>query len=251
MDINSKQFRVTMLLTMCLLSVPSSLSKASHKRVVHHKAVHKSTAGVVTWYANEVTHRAHQRHGTYAPVSYVHNFYGGNNGSAGDYLSQMGGESRWPQGKNIRVYVAPGRATFPGIISNCMNQWASASGHHFSWSLTGDPSSADYTIGWTSHQTEVSSGTEAGLTTTDTSVDPDTGMEYIEHAKTHILTRYEGKTLSDAELEKTALHEVGHALGLEGHSSNPTDIMYYAVSRRQSGTLTGRDRNTMARLYSE
>ena len=245
----SKLMQVGTLVAICLLSIPTSFARTAYKHA-HHSRAQQSAANRAGRYASAVSHRAHQRHGTYAPVSYVHSYYGGNGGGASDYLSQMGGESRWPEGKRIRVYVAPGRSSFSGIIANCMNQWASASGHRFSWSMTGDPYSADYTIGWTSRQTEVSSGTEAGLTTTDTSVDPETGMEFIEHAKTHILTRYEGKTLSDGELEKTALHEVGHALGLEGHSSNPTDIMYYAVSSRQSGTLTGRDKNTMARLYS-
>lgn len=167
----------------------------------------------------------------------------------GDYLAQVGGNSRWPRGKTIRVYVAPGKSTYKNIVANSMNQWARATGNQVSWTMTGDCAHADYTINWTANQRQVTAGTEAGLTTTDTMVNQYTGAEVIDHARTKILTRYDGRELRDSEVAETILHEIGHALGLEGHSSNPTDIMYYAACEGQGG-LTTRDVNTILRLYS-
>lgn len=167
---------------------------------------------------------------------------------SGDYLHQVGGNARWAPGKTIRVYVQPGKASYKNIVAGAMNKWSRATSGAFNWTLTGSPASADYTIGWHASQRQVSSGTEAGLTTTNTMVDPYSGAETIDSAHTRVLTRYNGRALSDAEVAETTLHEIGHALGLEGHSSNPRDIMYYAATRGQGG-LTARDMNTISRLY--
>ncbi|MBX9687103.1 MAG: matrixin family metalloprotease, partial [Candidatus Obscuribacterales bacterium] len=57
-------------------------------------------------------------------------------------------------------------------------------------------------------------------------------------------------SLSDDKLRQTALHEVGHALGLNGHSSNPGDIMYFASVAVNSPQLSERDIKTLQLLYS-
>lgn len=172
-----------------------------------------------------------------------------NTSSCGDYLSCAGGVCRWPSGHTIRVYVAPGRATFPAMVQKCFSEWATASSGRIHFQMVASPSQADYVLSWSARQKEVREGTEAGLTTTDTYIKDD-GREYIEHAHTSVLTRFDGHPLTDCEIAETCLHEIGHGLGIEGHSANPCDIMYYAVSQRQCGHLTPRDANTIARLYS-
>lgn len=170
--------------------------------------------------------------------------------STGHYLNQTDGAARWASGRTIRVYVGPGKATGATIVANAFNTWSRASGGRIRWAMTNSPYGSDYSVGWTSRQRELASGTEAGTTTTDTYYDQNSGVEIIDHARTDILTRMNGRNLTDRELSETVLHEIGHGLGIQGHSSNPADIMYYAVSSRQTGRLTGRDSNSMAQLYT-
>ena len=48
----------------------------------------------------------------------------------------------------------------------------------------------------------------------------------------------------------TVLHEMGHALGLTGHSPHPEDIMYAKIERGRTAGLSPRDRRTLAALYT-
>lgn len=63
---------------------------------------------------------------------------------------------------------------------------------------------------------------------------------------------------SPLEVYNTALHEIGHTLGIMGHSDNPEDLMYesnennkniYAQYRSDFQYLTSRDLKTLALLY--
>ncbi|MBE7712762.1 MAG: matrixin family metalloprotease [Cyanobacteria bacterium SIG26] len=65
-----------------------------------------------------------------------------------------------------------------------------------------------------------------------------------------------GKTFSRTEIANTALHEIGHTLGIMGHSDNPTDIMYASKDSPTTSFLSGysrelsmRDLKTLALLY--
>ena len=48
----------------------------------------------------------------------------------------------------------------------------------------------------------------------------------------------------------TARHEIGHALGIWGHSPEPSDVLYFAQVRN-SPTISSRDINTLKRLYQQ
>lgn len=65
------------------------------------------------------------------------------------------------------------------------------------------------------------------------------------------------KNFSALEIYNTALHELGHTLGILGHSDSVNDIMYasnennqnYSLLRAASQNLSSRDLNTLVLLY--
>jgi len=59
----------------------------------------------------------------------------------------------------------------------------------------------------------------------------------------------DGRVADLHDVYDTMLHEMGHALGLAGHSPNPKDVMAPNVGGSQTG-LTDRDRNTLKALYA-
>lgn len=73
----------------------------------------------------------------------------------------------------------------------------------------------------------------------------------------------DGTQVSVEDLHRTLLHEMGHALGIGGHSPNPEDIMYPWrdvapgslaegwVLPSKSKQLTERDRETLRKLYAK
>ena len=47
----------------------------------------------------------------------------------------------------------------------------------------------------------------------------------------------------------TASHEFGHALGINGHSANPSDLMYFEGNEQAGGGISTRDLNTILTAY--
>jgi predicted Zn-dependent protease len=60
----------------------------------------------------------------------------------------------------------------------------------------------------------------------------------------------DGRVAEPSAIYETVLHEMGHALGLMGHSDDPRDIMYPELSPAPGRGLSARDRNTLRQLYA-
>ena len=59
-----------------------------------------------------------------------------------------------------------------------------------------------------------------------------------------------GHVASVEEIYDVMLHEMGHALGLMGHSDDPGDVMFPSVSGRSGAGLSERDRRTLRDVYA-
>lgn len=63
-----------------------------------------------------------------------------------------------------------------------------------------------------------------------------------------------GKFFSPAEIYTVMIHEIGHSLGIWGHSDNLNDIMFYSADQKYSiegvKSISKRDLNTLRLLYA-
>ena len=96
------------------------------------------------------------------------------------------------------------------------SEWGAASRGKIRFVRVSDPSKADITVQFVPGR-YVSAGTQAVGETTIYSSD---GV--LQKASMRLA---EGAMLPE-ELQATAAHEFGHALGISGHSSDPDDVMY-------------------------
>lgn len=68
---------------------------------------------------------------------------------------------------------------------------------------------------------------------------------WIQSAVIHL----DPSRIGDLDWQRVACHELGHALGLDGHSDRAGDIMHSPPAR--SGKPSARDVNTLAAVYDE
>ena len=177
-----------------------------------------------------------------------------------DYLASITsqGTRRWPREKlPLRVYIDPGhsetgyRKPFKQLLTESFDTWCQAAENRVAWILEPDPDKADITCRWarTTDDLEQATGAEGGQTMTEMTIDQE-GNRKIEKGRITLLTfTLQGKPVPDDEMRSTALHEVGHVLGLGGHSSNPQDIMFFTVTGSSAKALSSRDKATLCALY--
>ena len=144
-------------------------------------------------------------------------------------------------GLPLRVYFAPGALLTPDRQSAALagfDWWAMAENGTISYLVAIDAANADITVAF-----EQSGETEYGAVTT-----------YHYDASNHLtqasITFNVAYINRDALLTPAAAHEFGHALGIDGHSENPADIMAYSASVYNLTGLSTRDINTIKTDYS-
>jgi tetratricopeptide (TPR) repeat protein len=175
-----------------------------------------------------------------------------------DYYSSISKEGiyKWAQEKMpLRIYIEPGLdvvgyfARFDKVLLDSFNEWCKASGGNVSVTRVDNQNQADIFCSWTSNPEEVTvSGTQGERGSARIIAKGNN----ILRATLKILTKpfLEDGYLSDDDMKKACLHEVGHVLGLQGHSNNNHDVMFFTVDTSTVWpVLTKRDKATMSRLY--
>lgn len=71
----------------------------------------------------------------------------------------------------------------------------------------------------------------------------------LQAAHVYIIYKPRGENFTQAQYECVILHELGHAFGYIGHSSNPLDVMWYMENGRT--TLGIRDINHLKQVYDK
>ena len=166
------------------------------------------------------------------------------------------GTYRWPiERLPIRVFIDSGagvkgfRESFRHDLLESFDAWTKASGNRLRYVLVPERTEADVVCDWTSNPAEVS---EAGTQS-------ERGMAHIfashgdiRRGTVKILTKptLDEGTLSNDDMKKACLHEVGHVVGMQGHSPNNHDVMFFTVDTATVWpVLSKRDKATIARLY--
>lgn len=143
------------------------------------------------------------------------------------------------------VWSAGGTAAKDGpdyakLVEQAFNTWGDASGGVLKFRFVPLPTDSDLSCEWTDDKSKLVHSFASGVTVGGTN---SSGQRT---SKIFLLIKPGDKTFDKSEFYTTALHEIGHSLGL-GHSSSPNDVMYFASS--SATDLSANDRSRMRALY--
>ena len=149
----------------------------------------------------------------------------------------------------LHIYFTPGDlatkermdATQAGF-----DQWVHATKEFVHYQVVTKPALAEVTVTFLPQESVPNQGGSCGHTTV-------TFLKLTLKSANIVLATTD---VTSADLQATAAHEFGHALGIDGHSDDPGDLMYAVLTRSAaedlpvpSHTLTPRDLNTLKVCY--
>lgn len=174
-----------------------------------------------------------------------------------DYFAEITrqGKVRWASNKMpLKVFVASGDSV-PGfqkgsenLLKQCFVDWQNVSKGAVSFVFTDSEKNSDIQCSWTNDASRFKNIAEAGETQFYS------GRNGIVKGTIAFLTTplVADMPLTVNRLRLIFLHEIGHVIGLAGHTNNPKDAMFYSINVADAWKdLTERDANTVIRLYSE
>ena len=175
-----------------------------------------------------------------------------------DYLSSLTRAKGWTKASMpIKVYVRQNQqlpsfySVFQSYIREAFDQWRSATSNAFSYKFVNSADGADLVCDYTDRKELVSSKHELGI---DGISELLIKMDNSPGKGTICVLVKDGPgapAFRPRELvSRCCLHEVGHALGMGGHSPNMHDIMFPGALRNEQDKLSVRDKNTMSLIYT-
>ena len=172
----------------------------------------------------------------------------------GDYLGDVTeqGIFRWAANRMpIKVYIKSGedvpgyRYDFDESIRDAFDQWQIKTRGKIRFVLQETPDNADFIVNWTNDLKSKPFHAELGHAKLESD------GEGIRHAELELLTvdPFKEGPVGKRLMRNVCLHEVGHALGLQGHSPYKDDIMFPQLSVQDG--ISDRDLNTLMTLYQD
>ncbi|MDQ2732333.1 MAG: matrixin family metalloprotease, partial [Armatimonadota bacterium] len=159
-----------------------------------------------------------------------------------NYVRELKSLTRWAHFPLEVFFVRDGeysierqRATTAGF-----SRWVEATGSVISYRVVNDPAAANVTVRFDPTKCD-------GITYTES-----VGLQ-IDKADINLGIALPGdnaQRMPLLDLACVAAHEFGHTLGLNGHSSDPADVMFFQHTVGQPWILTRRDLNTLRIDYA-
>ena len=162
----------------------------------------------------------------------------------------------------VKVFVSdPPQKKMDDLVRQAVGEW----GKYFPLQLVDGPKEADIRIVWAEEERPKYGTTVAGLAGEHLEVeDGDKLSTRVTSDIAVLLYRKDPRTKK--EIKAVILHELGHALGIQGHSDRETDLMYYMrrgrgaviataegakrVGKSLATEISRRDVNTLIKIYN-
>ncbi|MEO0801802.1 MAG: hypothetical protein AAFY57_05955 [Cyanobacteria bacterium J06642_2] len=166
---------------------------------------------------------------------------------AGDFLDEIrqnsaGGYTRWVN-YPVKVFIEPGHADWATFVKQAVDEWSV----YVPMTETADAESADIRIYRVAPIRGISGAASPEYFTADDGS--------LRHRVTIVLSLFQ----SLPEVTTVTRHELGHALGLWGHTASPLDLMYGGNHADATGgrrvlrvaPISKMDINTLKRVYEQ
>jgi tetratricopeptide (TPR) repeat protein len=177
--------------------------------------------------------------------------------NAPDYIASLVSAGPWHKDQMpLKVYVRKNiqipdfYQEFLAAIRGSLDQWCAATGGVISYKLVSTAEAANIVCDYTDRRELVSSRHELGidgntemLVKQDNSPGPTNLVVLVKDGPNAPAFR------NSALVTLCCLHEVGHALGMHGHSPSSHDVMFPCIAL-STAKLSERDKKTIRRLYN-
>lgn len=210
---------------------------------------------------------AHPNHADSSFVTHALSALQGGKGKSRDqksvsqnYFDSITAEGKFvwsPSAMPIRVFLSNDprvryfSATHRRALESAFEAWSEASSGKIAVEFTTDKRTANIICSWSANSLGGYSGIESGLTKL---AYDEVGSGLFEIRSASIVLRTTAadghSPESDENIQRRCLHEVGHALGLRGHSPYNGDVLFFSESTSMPLSPSARDAATICKLYS-
>lgn len=151
-------------------------------------------------------------------------------------------QKRWANPKHLTTYIQPGLERSE-MMKRAFAEWSRLTKNKVVFYYVDSPEKADITVKFVD-KVNASNGDVSGLTKCQYSQLDDT----MKHAEI-LIPAYTsaGRKLGRDDVYTSMLHEIGHAIGIVVHSTNPNNIMYPRIDVKRE--ITKYDLGELYRIY--